>query len=129
MQHKIPISMRLAGRPIRVTITCNSKVVARATFASGSDLTIGRGSTAVLAIPEWKGEDLMLVSAGHILHLQSGMRLHMCHDNGEDRVKGSFEELVTAGFTFPMPIPVSKVNVSINDNVSFYALYLAEGER
>lgn len=128
MQYQEPIDSRLAGRSIRVTITYASEVVARATFAPGSDLTIGREATAALAIPEWSGEDLMLLSAGHLLHLRPGMRLHMCHDDGEDRVKGTFEELVAAGFSFPMRITVSKLNIRLNERTSIYALYLAEGE-
>jgi hypothetical protein len=56
------------------------------------------------------------------------MRLHMCHDDGEDRVMGTFEELSAGGVTFPLRLTVSKLNIKVREGVTVLAKYLADGE-
>jgi hypothetical protein len=56
------------------------------------------------------------------------MRLHMCHDEGADRVQGTFEELSAPGMTFPSRITVSKLNITVRKGVAVFAPYIPEGQ-
>jgi hypothetical protein len=52
----------------------------------------------------------------------------MCHDDGEDRVVGEFDDLVARGLTPPIPITVSKLNIRIRDALTVFAKYLTDDE-
>ena len=56
------------------------------------------------------------------------MRLHICHDHGEDRVVGTFEELSASGMTFPLRLTVSKLNIKVREGISVFAKYVVDGE-
>jgi hypothetical protein len=114
---------RIAGRRLRVGVYVakeNSLVVER-TFDAGADVTVGADESAALVVPGWVGPSLCVFSKGVNLHLGPGMRLHLCHDEGEDRVHGTFEELTDAGFTFPLRLTVSKLNIRVRDGVAVFA--------
>src|ERR1700691_1730045 len=90
----------VADRRICVAVSSHreERIVAEGTFEPGSDISLGLSSPeATLAVPGWTGRDLLLLSDGVSLHLGPGMRVVMCHDNGEDRIEGTFEELSARG--------------------------------
>jgi hypothetical protein len=99
-----PTEDRLAGRRLRVGIYSaeERKVVVERTFDPGADVTVGADDGATLVVPGWVGPPLCIFSEGVNLHLGPGMHLHMCHDRGEDRIQGTFEDLVDAGIAFPL---------------------------
>jgi hypothetical protein len=123
---------RLAGRRLKIGVCRSSpsdaRIVAEGIFEPGDDVTLGAAASATLIVPEWEGPPLRLVSEGLYLHLAPGMRVNMCNDGGEDHVIGTFEELSARGFTFPLRITVSKLNISVRPGLSVFAKYLAEGE-
>lgn len=106
---------RLAGRRLRVGVYSahDNRIVAERTFDAGADVTVGGDESASLVVPGWSGPPLCIFSNGVNLHLAPGMRLHMCHDAGEDRVRGTYEELSEAGMTFPLRVTVSKSNIRV----------------
>ena len=70
------------------------------------------------------------------LHLASGMRMHVCHDDGEDRVpsaamsidgEDTFEELSARGMTFPLRLEVSKLDIRVRPGVSALGHYEPAG--
>lgn len=127
-QHYDGSSNRIAHRWMRVGVSANGTIIGEAGLAPGSDVRIGRGDNATVVVEEWPAEALTLISDGIYLHLQPGMSLHMCHDNGEDRVRGSYEELVSKGMCPPILINVSKLNISIGAGVSVFVKYLTNSE-
>ena len=52
----------------------------------------------------------------------------MCHDDGEDRVVGEFDELIAQGLTLPIRIKVSKLNIRVRKGLSVFAKYLMADE-
>lgn len=110
-----------------VYVTAENRFVAERVFDSGADVTVGGDASAALIIPGWVGSPLTVFSGGAYLHLGPGMRVHMCHDEGEDRVRGTFEELSARGFTFPLRVTVSKLNISLGNGVTVLVHYLPEG--
>lgn len=123
----------IAGRRLRCGVwqrrgDAGSYVVER-TFEPGSDITIGSDAAAGLVLPDWAGPKLLLIEGGDALNLEPGMRLHMCHDNGEERVEGTFEELVARGMMVPIRIAVSKLNIRVRDGISVLAHYLPDEAR
>jgi hypothetical protein len=121
---------RIAGRRLRIGLYDNraNQILAKKVFAPGSDVTIGKAPDDGFVLPTWSGSSLRLISAGQFLHLEAGMRLHMCHDDGEDRVVGEFDDLVALGLTPPIQITVSKLNIRIRDGLTIFAKYLTEDE-
>lgn len=117
---------RLEGRRIRVGVCREATVIAEATLPSGADVTTGADATAALVLADWSGPNLVLISGGGLLHLGPGMRIHMCHDEGEDRVKASYEELVAQGVAQPIPITVSKLNITVDPRLSVFVQYMLE---
>lgn len=105
-----------------------NRIVTERIFVAGSDVTLGRDADAGLVVSGWSGPPLRLISEGVLLHLEPGMRLHMCHDRGEDRVQGTFEELIARGVVFPLRVTVSKLNIRVREGTSVFAKYLADGE-
>lgn len=99
-----------------------ASIVVERTFDAGADISLG-GEAAGLVVPGWTGPTVLLMTGGNLLHLEPGMRLHMCHDNGEDRVVGTFEELAAKGITSPIQITVSKLNIRVR--ISVFTHYLA----
>jgi hypothetical protein len=51
----------------------------------------------------------------------------MCHDRGEDRIQGTFEDLVDAGIAFPLRVTVSKLNIRIREGIAVFAHYVPDG--
>lgn len=123
-------SARIATRRLRVAVFDNDAgaVVAKAILDAGADVTIGGDSAARLVVPGWSGPMLVLIAQGHLLHVGPGMRLHMCHDDGEDRVVGEFDELIAQGLSFPIAVSVSKLNIRVRKGLSVFAKYLADDE-
>lgn len=124
------IDARISGRRIRAGVfdAAQARVVAKKLFPSGSDIVLSGLAGHGLVISDWPGPDLLLVSSGHLLQLSPGMRLHMCHDQGEDRIVGEFDELVARGLVLPLRINVSKVNVRVRGRLSVFLKYLATDE-
>jgi hypothetical protein len=116
-------SDRLASRRIRVGLKFPNSSIADHVLAAGTDLIFGIGGPGVFAVPGWTGPDLCLISRGRWLALGAGMTLHMCHDDGEDRMQGSFEELSQAGVSFPLYINVSRLNIRVNELLSLLMEY------
>lgn len=119
---------RLAGRRIRVGVSDNAVIVADVTFEPGSSITIGGDAADAVRVSGWIGPTLTLITEGALLHLAPGMHVHMCHDDGEDRVKSTFDELALRGMEAPLPITVSKLNITIREGLSVYVKYLRDGE-
>jgi hypothetical protein len=115
----------IANRRIRIGVYAAAvqRLVAEATFESGADVSVG-DADADVTIPEWRGPNIDLISAGTTLHLAAGMRLHMCHDNGEGRIAGTWEELAALGIHFPLTVNVSKLNIQVREGVSLYIHFL-----
>lgn len=90
-------------------------------------MLIGDQSEANVKVPGWQRPMLSIISDGKMLNLGKGMRLHMCHDDGEDRVFGSYEELLDAGVKMPIEISCSKLNIRLDDEVAVYVMYIREG--
>lgn len=115
---------RLAGRQMRVGIFANGSLFAEHLVAPGTDLILGAGAHGVTAVPRWTGIDVCLISKGRWLLLGPGMAVHMCHETGEERMQGSFEELSQAGVRFPFHINVSKLNISVRPGVVVLVHYV-----
>ncbi len=118
------ISERLAGRELRVSVTRKTQLVGQAICPPGSDVLVGDEAEATVRVPGWPGPMLTIISHGRTLNLVAGMQLHMCHDDGENRAVGSYEELVNAGTNMPIQISCSKLNIAMNDEVVIYVMYL-----
>ena len=97
-------------------------------FEPGEEVTVGGDARAALVLPGWSDAPLLLIAEGHLLHLAPGMRLHMCHDGGVDRVVGEYEELRARGMVLPMPITVAMLNIRVRDGLSLFVRYLADDE-
>lgn len=130
VEPQMSIHQRIAGRRLRVGLYHDrtNQVVAKRVFAPGSDVTIGNGPDDGLTVPVWTNAPLRLISDGHFLHFGAGMRLHMCHDEGEHRVVGELQELIALGLTSPIRITVSKVNIRIQDGFTVFVKYLTKDE-
>lgn len=128
MTRASPSEDRLAGRRLRVGVYSaqENRIVAERTFDAGADVTVGGDDSAPLVVPGWVGPPLCIFSNGVNLHLAPGMRLHMCHDEGEDRVQGTFEELTEAGMTFPLRVTVSKFNIRVREGFAVFAQYVPD---
>ena len=121
---------RIAGRPLRVGVFDSraQKIVFESIFPSGVDLIAGHDEGANLWLPSWVGPNALILSDGHLLHLAPGMRVHMCHDEGEDRVQGEYEELLAIGMTFPFPINVAGLNIRMQEGITLFGRFLTADE-
>jgi len=117
---------RLAGRRMRIGLKFPDCSIVEHVLASGTDLMFGVGGPGVFAVPGWTRPDLCLISRGRSLALGPGMTLHMCHDDGKDRMQGSFEELSQAGVSFPLYINVSRLNIHVNELLSLVMEYMPD---
>ena len=109
---------RLTGRRLRVGLLSSEALVQIEDLPPGSNVVIGGSSTATLSVPGWTRPDLLLVDAGKWLVLGPGMRVRACHDRGEDRIDATFEELEATGTHFPIPMDVSRYNVTVEQGLS-----------
>jgi len=120
----------MARRRLRVGVCRRvgetASIVAERIFEAGDDIVLGADASEGLAVPGWTGPAVLVIEGGDLLKLEPGMRIHMCHDKGEDRVVGTFEELVERGVPLPLRINVSKLNIRVRDDISIFANYLAE---
>ena len=126
----MPATTRIAGRRLRA-VAFNyhqNTIVAQTIVPFGEDLTVGRDATARLLVPNWSGPTLVLLSKDQRLYIARGMRVHMCHDDGEDRIVGEFDELVASGLAPPLLVTVSKLNIRVRDGLSVFAKYLRDDE-
>lgn len=78
---------------------------------------------ATIPIPEWSGEPWRLVS-GDALFLREGMRVNMCNDDGSARLVGTFEELASAGVTFPIPIARRRMTITLRHGIQLFVKWL-----
>jgi hypothetical protein len=114
---------------VAVARRADRAIVAEGLFEPGANLTLGAGPEASLVVPGWTGAPLTLVTGGPLLHLASGMSLHMCDENGEHRVKGTFRDLARRGISSPILLTVAKVNLDIGNGVSVFIKFIpAEAE-
>ncbi len=125
-----PPHPRIAGRRIRVGLydPRSDRVVVKLILPAGSDITLGGGEDATLRVPAWDEAPIRLLASGHQLHMEPGMRVHMCHDDGEARVQVDFDGLEQRGLCTPLTITVSKVNVTLPSGRVVYLKYLTESE-
>lgn len=108
---------RLGGRQIRIGISIDKGPFVDHILGPDADIVFGTGGPGVLAVPGWTGPDLRVISQGRWLTLGPGMRVIMCHETGEDRMEGEYEELVAGGVSFPVHINVSRLNVRVRQGV------------
>ena len=120
---RVPSSHRL-----RVGVSQDAVLVTEKVFDAGADVTIGGDESAALVVAGWAGPTLLLIlGEDRLLHLQPGMRLIMCNDDGSERVDGEFEELVAKGMVPPLQITVrSRLNIRVRKGISVFAHYLSE---
>lgn len=109
---------------MRVAVAVEGTLVAEKTFDAGTDVTIGTGPNAGLEVPGWRGPNVLLISAGVLLNLSPGMRLHMCDEAGDHRVVGTFDELAAMGLTFPLEVPVSRLNIAVQQGLSVFVVFV-----
>jgi hypothetical protein len=119
---------KLANRRVHIAASVSGVTVGDRILGPGSGVSVGpQGSNTEIELPNWTQPPLVLISGGRdpSLRLQPGMRVNMCHDNGEGRLVGTFEELVGRNIAMPIPIRVSKLNIRIAQGVSVFVHYLA----
>jgi hypothetical protein len=115
---------RIMGRRFKVGVYMRDRgIVTERILEPGADVSLGGDERATLVVPDWF-DPPQLVIEGTRLHLEPGMRVNMCHDQGEDHVVGTFEELTAAGLTFPLEIIVSKLNITVRPNISLFVKFL-----
>jgi hypothetical protein len=103
-------------------------IVARRMFDAGSDVTVGSDPSDAVVVANWSGPSVRIIQQGRLLDLRPGMRIHMCGDGGEGRVYGDFEELLERGFELPLPITVSRLNITLRPRLSMFVSYLTDDE-
>jgi len=116
---------RLAGRRIRIGLKVHSDAIVEQVLPPDANVVFGAGGPGVITVPGWTGPDLCVISQGRSLALGVGMSLIMCHETGEDRMEGSFEELSQAGVSFPLYINVSRLNIRVQKGVVMLMEYMA----
>lgn len=113
---------------LRVGVSQDAVLVIEKIFDAGTDVTIGGDPSAALVVTPWSGPTLLLISGKDLLlHLQPGMRLIMCNDDGSERVDGEFEELAAKEMVPPLQITVrSRLNIRVRKGISVFAHYVAD---
>jgi hypothetical protein len=109
---------RLARREMRVGVVRKGTLILSVELPPGTDVVLGSDSIATVIVSDWTGSSLTLVRAGRWLELGPGMNVHACHDQGEDRLVGSFEELHDLGLSSPIYMNVSRYNIHVADDLS-----------
>jgi hypothetical protein len=112
------------NRPIRVGVAVNGALVLERTFDAGTDVWLGADTSAALFVRQWSGPNTLLISGGVLLHLAPGMRLIMCDEAGGHWVAGTFEELQENGMTWPLQIPVSRLNIRVQEGISVFVEFM-----
>ena len=120
----VAVGDRLAGRHLRIGLKILSNPIVEHMLAPGTDVIFGAGTANAFAVPAWTGPDLCLVSGGRWLALGPGMSVIACHETGEDRMEGAFEELSNAGVAFPLYINVSRLNVRVKQGLAMLMEYM-----
>lgn len=115
---------RLAGRSIRIGLKVHSEEIVEHLLPADANIIFGAGGPGVIPVPGWAGPDHCVISRGRWLALGPGMSVIMCHDSGEDRVDGTFEELSRAGLSFPHYINVSRLNIRVQNGVVMLMEYM-----
>ncbi len=115
---------RLAGRNIRIGLKVHSDQIVERLLPPDANVTFGLGEAGSVAVSGWAGPDHCLISRGRWLSLGPGMSLIMCHESGEDRVDGTFEELSHAGLQFPHYINVSRLNIRLQKGIAILMEYV-----
>jgi hypothetical protein len=54
------------------------------------------------------------------------MRINMCGDQGEDRIVGTYEELLAGGVSLPISIALRRMNIRVTQGLSIFAKYLPD---
>lgn len=121
----------LAGTRLVVALCIHSKedatIITEVTFPSDASITIG-DATASLHVPGWSRDNMLLIEAGHHLHLGPGMRVNMCRDGGSDRIVGTFDELVASGTAIPIPVDGRRMNILVQNGISIFTKYVGHDE-
>lgn len=116
---------RLSGRAMRIGLKFPSNLSINTTrLPEGSDVVLGKPAPGVLAVREWTAPPVRLIEAGRHLMLGPGMRLIAVHEDGSDRMEGSFEELKAAGVSMPIFVNVSRLNIRVNALVTILIEYV-----
>lgn len=113
------------GRRVRIGVKIPNQPIVQHLLAPGADVVFGSGASVLFAVPGWLGPDLRLVSRGRWLALGPGMSLIACHETGEDRMEGAFEELQAAGVPFPLFVNVSRLNVRVKEGLAVLMDYVS----
>lgn len=100
-----------------------STIVRELVLPLGEDVTIGQLGEATVSVPGWHTPPVRLVTGEH-LHLAPGMRVNMSRDGGEDRIVGTYDELLAAGVVMPIPIEGRRINVLLRAGVSVFVKYV-----
>jgi hypothetical protein len=117
---------RLAGRSIRIGLKVHSDAIVEQLLPPDANIVFGAGGADVVTVPGWTDPHLCLLSRGRWLALGPGMSLIMCHESGEDRMEGTFEELSQAGVSFPLYINVSRLNIRVQKGVVMLMEYMKD---
>lgn len=107
-----------------VYLVTEDRVEIERVFNPGDAVSIGSAPGASLLVPTWRGSTHLLLDGERFLHLGPGMRLHMCHDEGEDRLEGTYEELLAVGTAFPLHVNVSKLNMKVQEGISVFVKFI-----
>jgi hypothetical protein len=118
---------RLAGRLIRIGLSVKSGSIVEHLLGPAADVVFGAGGLNVFAVEGWAGPDLRVLSGGRWLTLGPGMSVTMCHETGEDRMEGDFEELSGAGVAFPFFVNVSRLNIRVRPGLAMLVEYMLPG--
>ena len=105
----------LRAKPFVVSVYDISRavIVFTAEFAPGSTVCIGADPSSDVVVDRNYGiQRHELIVRGDSINLDPQMRLHMCGEHGEDRVRGSYDELVASGIAMPIAA-CSRVNVTL----------------
>ena len=106
----------------------DASIVGETILSPGVDRVVGGGPPATLIVPGWTAPPLLVIAGGTELHLGPGMRINMCGDDGEDRIVGTYEELLARGVTFPITIALRRMSIRVTEGLSVFAKYIDERE-
>lgn len=115
---------RLVGRKIRIGLKIRGSELVERVLPPNADIVFGAGGPGVIAVARWSGENHLLISCGRWLMLGPGMSVIMCHESGEGRVDGTYDELVREGMSFPAYINVSRLNIRVRPGVVMLMEYI-----
>jgi hypothetical protein len=107
---------RLVGRRIRIGVKVHGDGIVEQLLPPDANIVFGGGGAGVLTVRGWTAV------AGW--YWAPGMSVIMCHESGEDRMEGTFEELTQAGVSFPLHINVSRLNIRVRAGVVMLMDYM-----